>query len=718
MGAVSVRGMIISELHADVQVQMLPMEDLRITDSGYVLRKGEWTKQYVDLSSMGSELHVSVALTTDSPENIILLDNIVFAGALREGEVIDHRQSHNCSAGEYHMAGMEQCAQCPAGLYSAAGSNQCARECPPGSAASVGNQAAVGECVSCPIGTYSSGSDCTLCAPGLFDHDGDASTECMECASGRYTDKLGATGCVVCPVGRHSAKSPRDSEATCESLGCTDPWANNFDAHAATDDGSCAYGCSTLRERLGISSSQELQCVIWSDEALTGECRCLLQWSLGDDPWADAASNPSGTDPALSWQGCPAELGWCATSPECRHVPSIAHSSGVASIGCVDDEMGLMTNVAGFDCPSAITPTYCGPCESCDLTHPGSPISNHIEPSTQMHDICPITCNHPRCGLQAEETKTWWCSSRGDTVVGWGNYSQLLSSPAQAVWGTRRNHGTIDASHDTLDVSGRAIVVVQGRREDVRSNRRFVNFGRRAEVQPGGNLTMRFVSVIKRINPPVLLASRGYAKEDYRAMAAGLVVGGAIRNRGQMHIDHANFTGNQASSLGGAIYLDKQSFLGASNAVFERNAATDGGGAIYMHLGSVARLSDCVFRENACSTGGGAISLYHSELHVANSDFTHNNEEASQNENDGGAIKATGGMITVNSCTFTNNRASVSGAAIWADRTEVFMAQSWFSCNEANLLGEPRPGLQVYISSPPDIAVQTSDFVPYEPRRM
>ena len=109
--------------------------------------------------------------------------------------------------------------------------------------------------------------------------------------------------------------------------------------------------------------------------------------------------------------------------------------------------------------------------------------------------------------------------------------------------------------------------------------------------------------------------------------------GGAIAaSRSRVTFEGVTFTGNVATSNGGAIFLSRQtnaSFGGETvNTTFTGNAATSGnGGALYVEGGSyVLWTGNSIFSENICLGNGGAVSLAGESyaLWTGNTTFTRN----------------------------------------------------------------------------------------------
>jgi hypothetical protein len=99
------------------------------------------------------------------------------------------------------------CTLCPAGYYSdSTGATECTAVCAPGSYADSG------------IGSTSlAGVSCIECSTGKADSDGNPSTPCQECPSGRYSDAVGVTECAgECLPTQYSPLGSADATA-CDS---------------------------------------------------------------------------------------------------------------------------------------------------------------------------------------------------------------------------------------------------------------------------------------------------------------------------------------------------------------------------------------------------------------------------------------------------------------------------------------------------------------------
>jgi len=166
-------------------------------------------------------------------------------------------------------------------------------------------------------------------------------------------------------------------------------------------------------------------------------------------------------------------------------------------------------------------------------------------------------------------------------------------------------------------------------------------------ISPGGNLTLINITIIN---------------------AMGLThYGGAISNDGgTVNLTGCNFTNNEGGD-GGAIHTRDGGTATLTGCTFTNNIATgNSGGAIY-NLGSRTSLTDCIFEGNLAVNWGGAIfnegTLYGAILTVDNCTFINNKVDA-----DGGAIHNDGGSVFLTSCNFTGNQANGYGGGAVSNR--------------------------------------------------
>ena len=166
--------------------------------------------------------------------------------------------------------------------------------------------------------------------------------------------------------------------------------------------------------------------------------------------------------------------------------------------------------------------------------------------------------------------------------------------------------------------------------------------------------------------------------------------GGAIAaSRSRVTLEGVAFTGNVATSSGGAIFLSRQtnaSFGGEIvNTTFTGNAATSGNGcALYVEGGSyVFWTGNSIFSENSCLGAGGAVSLTGGSyaLWTGNTTFTRNTATVS-----GGALCIVAGssVVWTANAHFLGNSAKKGGAIYtYFHSMATWTADSHFVANRA-----------------------------------
>ena len=153
--------------------------------------------------------------------------------------------------------------------------------------------------------------------------------------------------------------------------------------------------------------------------------------------------------------------------------------------------------------------------------------------------------------------------------------------------------------------------------------------------------------------------------------------GGAILWVGaQGSIDGCEFSGNNASYRGGAIYLDGSDSTYITNTDFTNNYAGVNGGAVDYHQDAHnGHLINATFTNNVANRSGGAVFWYGSLGIIQNVTFIDNSALGNvmyknsyginTTGGHGGAIMWTGTNGTIDNCTFISNDAKVNGGAIF-----------------------------------------------------
>ena len=150
----------------------------------------------------------------------------------------------------------------------------------------------------------------------------------------------------------------------------------------------------------------------------------------------------------------------------------------------------------------------------------------------------------------------------------------------------------------------------------------------------------------------------------------------------------AVFTGNEASSLGGAIALEYGQLTIEKGAQFENNEAATGGAIAMWHdastngetSGSLLNISNAAFIGNKATIDGGALSLADTaggKVTITDSQFDRNSSGSM-----GGAI-FNSGTLTVNDGSFDGNKAGKGGAIYNATNATLKITGTSFTKNKA-----------------------------------
>ena len=101
-----------------------------------------------------------------------------------------------------------------------------------------------------------------------------------------------------------------------------------------------------------------------------------------------------------------------------------------------------------------------------------------------------------------------------------------------------------------------------------------------------------------------------------------------------------------------------------TNCTFQNLSATKVGGAVYTNSGVTGRFTDCTFTDNTSTTHGGAVGCSGSKNYFTGCTFTGNTGSGSSA--DGGAIflQNVGASAEIDNCTFMSNRAGHYGGAV------------------------------------------------------
>ncbi|PWB86515.1 right-handed parallel beta-helix repeat-containing protein [Methanobrevibacter thaueri] len=143
---------------------------------------------------------------------------------------------------------------------------------------------------------------------------------------------------------------------------------------------------------------------------------------------------------------------------------------------------------------------------------------------------------------------------------------------------------------------------------------------------------------------------------DFENNSAIEDAGGALNVYGNAELNCCNFTGNSASSYGGAVSTN---YAKIKNSNFISNSASIGGAIMWKDVNGT--VSGCIFMDNSANYGG-AIRESGNNGTVSGCIFKNNRAN-----NDGGAIVWSGSDSTVSDCAFENNSANNDGGAVLWD---------------------------------------------------
>ena len=187
-----------------------------------------------------------------------------------------------------------------------------------------------------------------------------------------------------------------------------------------------------------------------------------------------------------------------------------------------------------------------------------------------------------------------------------------------------------------------------------------------AGIDNDKTLIMRKTSLVKNkttYNGGGGLVNKGTAEISDNCLFEGnesLTRGGAIWTNSTTDISDAEFKGNSAESVGGAVFAQSGAALTVRNTYFNYNHADKGGG-IYLEKGAAADLFDFKAESNNGSSEGGAIWSASNRLFIINCDVRDNLGEFGSGMliGAGGVLSFTGKCIVKNNGT-SYNRSNVT----------------------------------------------------------
>ena len=187
-----------------------------------------------------------------------------------------------------------------------------------------------------------------------------------------------------------------------------------------------------------------------------------------------------------------------------------------------------------------------------------------------------------------------------------------------------------------------------------------------------------------------VVSAKNYANLLFYSNTAGVSGGGIFS--GGIDIDQGAFMGNQATSYGGAIYLDRPTLANISSSYFTRNTSGIAGGAIYAQnsptgsLGSVPLIINSTFQENQ-SVGFGAAIYDELGINLINDTFVDNKITGTNNSYTGLTLYYDGSApMNVANTLFLGDTGAVINTAVcqFTDTTNITFTQM--------MVGDVNPG--------------------------
>lgn len=151
--------------------------------------------------------------------------------------------------------------------------------------------------------------------------------------------------------------------------------------------------------------------------------------------------------------------------------------------------------------------------------------------------------------------------------------------------------------------------------------------------------------------------------------------GGAIATTETLTLDDTQFTSNNASSRGGAIYSSQNGDLTVTNSLFSGNTAISRGGAVVFDSAGTAAFDSVEMTLNSASTGGAFSSAVSTNLNAAvmftNSTITYNDATANVGGGAGGGIHVVTNSsdlvssLKITHSTIAENTSALDGGGIY-----------------------------------------------------
>jgi hypothetical protein len=279
----------------------------------------------------------------------------------------------------------------------------------------------------CPVGTYLTATGCTPCASGTYSNSVGATSAavCLPCLAGTYSS-LGASLCTTCITGTDSAAGASFCVNTGVTCGSTQCAGNDIPGTAlvVANDVACAHYCRTTAGCSAFTVEIDNRCWLKYDDAL-----CLVNG--GFRAWAPLYCT-------LCTPGTYATLG----ATNCSRCPSGMYSlTGASSCELSLNEnscsVAVEVNGGGFETPLLATDTF----SVVNLPAWG----NGLALLGNGAAFCEFAAARYRCAPSPPEGKQFFI---GQVAAGSINLYQTITAPSAATFlrlsffFAKRNYGT------------------------------------------------------------------------------------------------------------------------------------------------------------------------------------------------------------------------------------------------------------------------------------
>ncbi|WP_152351286.1 SpaA isopeptide-forming pilin-related protein [Bifidobacterium avesanii] len=157
--------------------------------------------------------------------------------------------------------------------------------------------------------------------------------------------------------------------------------------------------------------------------------------------------------------------------------------------------------------------------------------------------------------------------------------------------------------------------------------------------------------------------------------------GGVVYAKSNVIVVGGNFTGNTADGNGGVFRVESGT-LAISGGSFENNSTSGSGGVVHASKGTTITFEAATFEKNTGVTGG--VIYMNGVLNVLSGLFKGNGATGGNDDKGGGAIRNSGGVLTVSGGTFTDNTAAGVGGAVSMMGGETTIEGGTFNSDVAN----------------------------------